>query len=94
MTFVDADLGGGGIEVVGVPCCVEGVGLVFGYVGGDSAIEFVFADVALLVVSVKAGKGIDRKDTQGQTVSETMEMLKLVILKAVERKATLMDAGG
>ncbi len=32
--------------------------------------------------------------TQGQTVSETMEMLKLVILKAVGRKATMMDACG
>lgn len=32
--------------------------------------------------------------TQGQTVSETMEILKLVILWAVARKATMMDVGG
>ncbi len=32
-------------------------------------------------------------NTQGQTVSETMEMLKLVILRAVARKAAMMDAG-
>jgi len=55
LALVDASLGGGGVEVVGVPCCVEGVGWVFGFVGGDGAVEFVLADVALFGVSVNVG---------------------------------------
>jgi ABC-type amino acid transport system permease subunit len=95
LAFIDADLGGRGIEVVGVPCGVEGVGWVFGFVGGDGAVEFVLADVALLVISVKMGEWKKGKEiTQGQTVSETMEMLKLVILRAVGRKATMRDTVG
>jgi len=38
--------------------------------------------------------GRGEKNTQGQTVSETMEMLKMVILRAVGRKATMRDADG
>jgi len=52
LALVDADLGGRGVEVVGVPCCVEGVGWVFRFVGGDGAVEFVLADVALVMISV------------------------------------------
>ncbi len=62
MAFVDAGLGGGGVEVVGVPCGMEGVGWVSGFVGGDGAVEFVLADVALLVVSVKRGEGNNGKE--------------------------------
>lgn len=78
-----------------MPCCVEGVRWVFGFVGHDGTVELVFSDVALLGVQREDGRREGREgDTQGQTVSEMMEMWKLVILWAVARKATMMDAGG
>lgn len=62
MAFIDASLGGGGVEVVGVPCRVEGVGWVSGFVGGDGTVEFVLTDVALLLISVTTGEGKKGKE--------------------------------
>ena len=77
-----------------MPCRGEGIGGISIFVEGDSAIELVFADVAPLMknflvtrIRVEVGRSI----LTGQTVSETMEMLKLVILRAVVRRARLGD---
>lgn len=48
LAFVDADFGGGGIEVERVPGCGEGIGgsRVGGFVEGDGAVKLVFTNVA------------------------------------------------
>lgn len=48
LAFVDADFGGGGIEVERVPGCGEGVGAtrMRGFVEIDGAVELVLTDIA------------------------------------------------
>lgn len=62
MALIDASLGEGGVEVEGVPCCVESVVWVHGFMGGDGAVEFLFADVALVMVSMKRGERMKGKE--------------------------------
>lgn len=100
--FVGAGTRGGGVEVEGEPGCGEGIGGlgVQVSVGGDAGFEFLFADVALEgKVSWWGLKGEWRSwrmegVTHGQTVSETMEMLKLVILRRVWWNARVIFSEG
>lgn len=81
-----------------MPGCEEDIVWVFRFMSGDGAVEFLLAYVALttyqyLIHWVKKKKKwseLLRKPTHGQTVSETMEILKLVILRAMTWAARLI----
>jgi hypothetical protein len=96
--LVNALLGSIGVEVIRVPCYVEAI--VAGRVGRaiflDRFLELLMAYVALRFVLVQKYISIVAEGvfTQGHTVSDTISILKFVILRRVDLNARLVRKQG